>query len=256
MGKTKNAFEGEGSLPLPHWKTRLYRIWGAMRQRCKNPNEAGYENYGGRGIRVCPEWEDFFAFRAWALTHGYQEDLSIERIDVNGNYCPENCTWATRLQQANNKTNNRFIEFNGKRMTSRQWDRELGFREGVLSDRLNTLGWDLKRTMTEPVSSSRAASFSYKGETHTVSEWAQILGISLSSMWKRLKDPKWSSDDVFERPKHGKTNPLTFQGKTLPLWKWAIEVGIPRDTLWKRIKHSHWTVEKALTTPVRHYNHS
>ena len=254
MDKTNNTLEGEDSLSLPHWKTRLYRIWSAMRQRCKNPHEAAYENYGGRGIRVCPEWEDFFSFRAWALTHGYQENLSIERIDVNGNYCPENCTWATSLQQANNKTNNRFNEFDGKRMTSRQWDRKLGFREGVLSDRLNTLGWDLQRTMTEPVGSSHAASFTYKGETHTVSEWARILDISFSSLWKRLKDPKWSYKDVFERPKRGKANPLTFQGRTLPLWKWAIEVGIPQDTLWKRIKYSHWTVEKALTKPVRHYN--
>ena len=243
-----------GSAPSPpHWKCRLYRIWSAMKQRCRNPNVLGYKYYGGRGIKVCAEWENYFAFRDWALSHGYRDNLTIERNDVNGDYCPENCSWATYRQQANNKTNNRFIEYHGKRMTSRQWDRELGFREGILSDRLNTLGWDIERTMTEAVGTSHAEKITYNGDTHTVSEWAEILGISLSSLWKRLKDPEWSLEEVFTKPKHGMANCLTFQGKTLPLWKWALETGIPQDTLWKRVKCSHWPVDKALTTPVRHY---
>ena len=257
MMRTKNTpvtLEGGGNPSLPFWKTRLYRIWSGMKSRCTNPNQESYKYYGARGIKVCAEWQSFLPFQDWALTHGYQDNLSIDRIDVNGNYCPENCTWADQFQQANNTRSNRRIEYNGLVLTSRQWDRALGFREGVLSDRLNTLGWDLERTMTEPVGTSHARVYTFQGETHTISEWASIIGISVASLCKRLKDENMTLEEALIKPKHGMSNPLTFQGKTLPLWQWAKELGISGDTLWKRIKYSHWPVDKALTTPVRHYN--
>lgn len=84
--------------------TRLYNIWRGMKQRCFNPNNRQYNDYGGRGITVCDEWKnDFPAFRDWALTHGYRDDLSIDRINNDSSYEPGNCRWTTAKVQSNNR---------------------------------------------------------------------------------------------------------------------------------------------------------
>ena len=93
--------------------TRVYNIWCGIKSRCSNKNETGYKNYGGRGISVCKEWLDkkngFKNFYDWAMSNGYTDGLTIDRIDVNGNYCPENCRWVTSKEQQNNKSTNIFI---------------------------------------------------------------------------------------------------------------------------------------------------
>lgn len=107
--------------------TRLHGIWKAMRRRCNLVTDRTYARYGGRGIHVCPEWNaptSFPAFRDWALSHGYTDELTIDRIDNAGDYSPENCRWATYERQANNQTTNRYLEAWGERKTLADWARD------------------------------------------------------------------------------------------------------------------------------------
>ena len=102
--------------------TRLYGIWDGIKSRCNNTNDCRYEDYGGRGITLCEEWaNDFMAFNNWAISNGYNENLTIDRIDVNGNYEPTNCRWANKKMQANNRRNNIVISIDGLSNTLMQW---------------------------------------------------------------------------------------------------------------------------------------
>lgn len=86
-------------------KEPLYAVWKTMRQRCNNPKQYDYRWYGAKGITICPEWNDYCIFREWAITHGYNQSLTIDRIDCTGNYCPSNCRFITIQEQQKNKTN-------------------------------------------------------------------------------------------------------------------------------------------------------
>jgi hypothetical protein len=120
---------------------RLYNILMRMKARCYNPTDDAYELYGGRGIRICDEWLDketgVICFYKWATENGYSEDLTIDRIDVNGNYEPNNCRWVTMKVQQNNKRNNVRIEINGEIKTMKQWSEVLGIDYIILQRRYN-----------------------------------------------------------------------------------------------------------------------
>lgn len=115
---------------------RLYHIWENMIQRCTNPNNDNYHNYGERGICVCDSWRDFKNFYEWATNNGYEKDLTLDRIDVNGNYEDSNCRWATNSEQANNKRTSHKIEYNGVTKTMTEWAREFGLTLGCIQYRL------------------------------------------------------------------------------------------------------------------------
>lgn len=118
------------------WNTRIYRIWQRMKTRCYNKNFQHFKDYGGRGIKVCDEWlNDFMAFYKWAVDNGYNDNLTIDRIDVNGNYEPNNCRWLTNDEQQNNKRNNILLTYNGKTQTITQWANELGIKRSQIQYR-------------------------------------------------------------------------------------------------------------------------
>ena len=130
---------------------RLYDIWSGIKQRCYNSKRKGFGIYGGRGIIMCDEWENnFMSFYDWAMANGYADNLSIDRIDVNGNYCPENCRWATFKEQMNNMRTNRFLTYNGETHTMAEWGKILNISDCTLYSRLKR-GWTVEKTLSTPV---------------------------------------------------------------------------------------------------------
>lgn len=128
--------------------TRLYRIRNSMQQRCENPKSISYKRYGARGITLCEEWrQSFQAFYAWAMSHGYADNLTIERIDNDGNYCPENCRWATVKEQQNHTSYNRLITYHGETHNVTQWAEILGIPRTALYNRIRR-SWDIEKALT------------------------------------------------------------------------------------------------------------
>lgn len=127
--------------------TRLFRIWTGLRQRCHNPRSKVYKDYGGRGITVWPGWETFIPFRDWALDNGYRHDLTLDRLDNDGPYSPENCQWITVAQQNLNKRNNVLVEYDGQLIPIAEASRLSGINRQTISDRLKRgiTGTDLYR---------------------------------------------------------------------------------------------------------------
>jgi hypothetical protein len=127
--------------------TRLHRIWKNMRKRCLSPNEPSFPNYGGRGIAICDEWSDFQAFHDWAMSVGYMDDLTIERVDVNGNYEPGNCTWIPKPEQAKNKQS---VHRDPNGVAWRDKAIANGIPSSVFRCRLH-YGWSFEEASTRPV---------------------------------------------------------------------------------------------------------
>jgi len=131
--------------------TRLYRIWMAMRKRCNNPASQDYADYGGRGICVCSEWDsDYLSFREWARTNGYNDTLSIDRVNVNGDYSPENCRWVDQKMQCNNRRNNIVIDLDGVQRTIAEWADITGLKYSTIYNRYVAYHWSAQKTLTTP----------------------------------------------------------------------------------------------------------
>lgn len=137
--------------------SRIYNIWRSMRQRCNNPNCKNFHNYGGKGITVCDEWKNSFeAFCEWAMKSGYEEGLTIDRIETDGNYEPGNCRWTSQKVQQNNRSNNRKICVNGTCHTLGEWSEITGLKISTIWARLQS-GWSDEDAITKPVTNRKKA---------------------------------------------------------------------------------------------------
>lgn len=128
--------------------TKIYSKWLNMKARCYKKSCNGYKNYGGRGIKVCDEWKNSFVnFYKWSINNGYQEGLTIERIDVNKDYSLDNCKWITNLEQQNNKRNNTYIVYKNEKHTIAEWSRITGINKNTISGRLRK-GWSVEKILS------------------------------------------------------------------------------------------------------------
>ena len=131
--------------------TKIYKAYIHMKERCYSKNDKRYSDYGGRGITVCDEWlHSFQAFYDWSMANGYADDLTIDRIDVNGNYEPGNCRWVTQKEQQNNRRNNHCLTYNGETKTLSQWSEITGIQSLTILNRLR-LGWSIEKALFHPV---------------------------------------------------------------------------------------------------------
>lgn len=139
--KSFNTIHGQSSSPI-------YRIWSGMRKRCNNKNCHQYKDYGGRGVSVCKEWSNNFkAFYDWAIHNGYKQGLTIDRIDVNGNYCPSNCRWVNMKAQNRNKRNT--IRVNGESLSV--ICERLNLNYYTIHSRIAKLGWSIEKALNTPI---------------------------------------------------------------------------------------------------------
>lgn len=141
-------------------KTPLYQTWLGMRGRCNNPKHPDYIEYGGRGIKVCDEWNNSYeSFRDYVktLSHYAEKGYTLDRIDVNGNYEQGNIRWASAKTQANNRRDNHIIEFNGLKLTLKQWSEKLNIPYSTLTNRINIYGWSEYDALTKPVQARKRA---------------------------------------------------------------------------------------------------
>ena len=155
-GKTKSCgcYQKEMAIKanlLPENRRKLHDIFRHMKSRCYDPKNNRYDRYGGRGIKICDEWlNDVESFCVWALSNGYKDGLTIDRIDVNSDYCPQNCRWVTQQEQSLNTTRNVYISYKGKTKTLKEWANELGIKNTTLHNRIKYYGWSIEKAFETP----------------------------------------------------------------------------------------------------------
>ena len=179
---------------------RIYNIWCSMKKRCYNTQAREYKNYGARGIVMCDKWhDDFNSFCDWALSNGYRDDLTIDRIDNNDGYFPDNCRWTTRSQQQRNKRNNTVYIIDGIAMTAADAYEKYNLNKNTFFSRLR-IGWDVDKALTTPrYGTLDPINLTYKGKTQSLYAWAKELGVNRDTLWRRLKRG-WSPEKTLSTP--------------------------------------------------------
>lgn len=164
--------------------TKLYYVWTGLRTRCNNPRNMFFKHYGGRGITYTKEWESFETFRDWALASGYEEGLSIERIDVDGNYCPENCMWIPCGDQQKNKTNAVLITKDGETHSVAEWARITGLTDSTIRKRMVQHA-DPNLILSLDNFREKTIDITICGVTKSLRDWATYSGVPEKTIYRR-----------------------------------------------------------------------
>ena len=190
--------ETHGDSANPEYKN-LYNVWRGMRRRCTTPTHKSYHHYGGRGIVICKEWDEYENFKVWALNNGYRSGLSIDRINVDGDYEPSNCRWVTQKEQNNNRRNNHYVTYQGRTQTATEWAEELGIESGEFLRELNRFNDDISKVIEYDVKRYNQQ-FEMDGKSHTLKEWADIYGIKYVTLIDRFRTHSWSLEKSLKTP--------------------------------------------------------
>lgn len=170
---------------------RLWQIWNGMKRRCLFENDERYHQYGGRGIKMQEDWaESFDAFADWALSNGYEDNLTIERIDVNGNYCLENCKWIPLRDQAFNKRDTIWVDYHGERIQLRKLCIRDNLNYDAIHNRIMDLGWDPERAIDEPIKTNEGSLMSKCKER----------GLNYGTVKDRIKKLGWTEEEALSVP--------------------------------------------------------
>lgn len=187
--------------------SRIYHIWRDLHRRCENPKRKSYRLYGARGITVCEEWsgeKGFKHFKEWSDKHGYTDDLTIDRIDNNKGYSPDNCRWVDYKTQANNLRVNRWIEYNGVRHTVAQWADITGIPYGTLRRRFED--WPVEEALgfkEHKTPHKDEVLYTVNGVTHNVKDWCRIRNLSVNTVRYR-REHNWPPEEIFGFKEHKK----------------------------------------------------
>ena len=189
----------------PRSKTRLYKVWSEMKRRCNNPNDNVYKYYGGRGITYHPDWEKFDNFCKWALENGYVPDqprgmYTLDRIDNDGNYTPDNCRWVSQKKQSDNTSKSIYVEYNGERHTLSEWEEITGLLRDTIRARLFNYKYETEDALTQPIFQKHKKLIEYNGIKDTKKGWSKRLGLSKNAVEQRLKRG-WSLQDALTKGK-------------------------------------------------------
>lgn len=169
----------------------LWMKWNGMKRRCLTETDARYCDYGGRGIKIYQPWIDSFDnFAEWALSNGYRDDLTIERINVNGDYCPENCKWIPLKEQSYNKRTTIWVDYKGRHVQLHLLCLELGKPYDTIHNRITKMGWDAERAIDEP--STR--------ETESLMHKCSVRGLNYGTVRDRIIKLGWTEEEALATP--------------------------------------------------------
>lgn len=228
-------------------RKKLKSRYNLMIARCYNEKAINYKYYGKKGIKICDEWlNSFEKFYEWATVSGFKEELSIDRIDGDKDYSPENCRWVTKSEQCYNRDMSVKLTLNGKTMYMTEWAEELNIDKTTLSWRYNQ-GWSHEKILTTKTN-DREVKITYNNETRTMSEWAVILGVPKSRLSNR-KFRGWTDKEIIEGKRE---NPhirakvfLEYDGERKSLKEWSDILGVEYKTLHYRYIHG-WDNKEVL----------